>query len=219
MVNSFLTRLKQKKQPLKNEKGYFSLLYLVVILIAIVGFVTFANITVHSYVLREVQGIMDTSALNALRMSVSSELLKDEYLGVMNGSDSSEKEQMNLTDSSGISGYVQSQVRHAYQTELNQYLKTSNYLESIAIRQADVYFEKGTHGVGTSTERVYIVLDSVVDVLLEQLGSENYGGTFYNRQYSSAMEEDGSFQIISSTPAEDGKVQIVVRSVTKLTYR
>lgn len=187
-----------KENRFSSKDGYtgvLTILYVVLFIIAIYGVMAFSEIVSRSFLINETQSIMDTSGLAALRMG-----LDDEQLRL-------EKFEVNET-------VVEQEYKRLLKTAMKDYGAVDEYrVVRLKIRNID---EKWGLGV-TAKAREQAVLDSTVMLVVDTYTPLDVYPYLSNKYQDGYEGEDFTINYIGQT--EDGKAELMVRSVTRLVYR
>ncbi|WPS85486.1 hypothetical protein SMD22_00050 (plasmid) [Brevibacillus halotolerans] len=187
--------MNQLKQTIKSAKGSFSILFVILIFIGVLMVTAFVDILIESWSMQEVQSIMDTASVSALRVGVDEAKLRVGKFEVNENIVKSEYKRlvsMRFDDSKKIKKV------HFYPT------------------QVELFTEKWGTGV-TNKARPQALLDSSVVVVVE--GSPTFDlipGTaevFYNARSNS------DFEVTYLGETKDGNIELAIRSVSRIVYR
>ena len=210
--SKLLTKL---KQIWKGESGMISILVTLLSLIAVLVVSFLIDRTNQNFIIQEVRGIMDSSAQNTLVSVLSDSHLKEELFGFSGGF---------ISESAPDGDYpipadIKAQLLTTYNTQLSDYVKTSNVLLGYQIEEANFKFAKGKWGLGSvaSKSRPYLVLDSVVQLRLSHTQSFDYSNTFKNTTYEDV--DGNTFEIQAFGSPINSEILLVVRSVTRAVFR
>lgn len=209
------------KDILKNEKGSISVLGVIVTIIIVTVLSGYVSILNSSWVLNEVQSIMDLCATNALQSSLDSEALRKEVFGVVDENGSS----ANTSISNNGTGVVDQRkvnsiLKNLYQKELNNNISPQGLIKKASLVSFDsdlVYSDWGVNYNSNSKKRPQLRLDAVVQITLkansEFDGLNNYKLERYNAKNNQNM------QITVNGVSNDGEVILTVRTLTRMVYK
>lgn len=187
--------MKRIAQLIKNNQGFFSVLFVIITLIGVMVAAAFVDILKHLWVLQEVQSIMDTAGVSALRMGVDDQRLRIEEFVV--NEQAVKTNYVNLT-------------RSLFENSRNIYNVT--YLPITV----EVFRDNWGIG-GVNKAHWQALLDSTV--ILEVDGSPYYDlypiltRTFFNAR------SGRDFQVTYRGVTGDGRIELAVRSVSRIVYR
>lgn len=213
-MKTLIEKIKHRN-PLNNQKGMISVLMTVLALIAVLVMAFLLDRTNQNFTMQEVRGIMDSAAQNTLVSVLSDQHLKEELFGFSSGF---------ISESAPDGDYplppeIESEMLQMYKKQLNGYVKTSDLLLEVKIRDANFKFAKGKWGLGASAtkSRPYLVLDSVVQLRLSHSQSFDYSSSFTDSVF---QDVDGNtFQVASIGSPNNGEILLVVRSVSRAVFR
>ncbi|MBP1308770.1 hypothetical protein JOD82_001790 [Paenibacillus sp. 1182] len=183
------------KQLLKNKKGSFSILFVILIFIGVMMVTAFVDILIESWSMQEVQSVMDTSGVSALRASVDETKLRIGEFDV----------EKNVAISE-------------YKKLVSMRLKDTKKIKSVHFNPIEIESFTEKWGTGeTKKARPQVLLDSSVVIVVS--GSTIFDlipGTaekFYNSRRGS------DFEVSYLGTNNDGNIELAVRSVSRLVYR
>jgi hypothetical protein len=187
--------MQRLKQILKEKKGSFSILFVIITFVAVMVATAFVDILIESWSMQEVQSIMDTSGVSALRASVDETKLR---LG-----------EFEVQENVAVAQYKQL---------VSLRLADSKKIKSYYFYPVDVEYFTEKWGTGETVKaRPQVMLDSSVIVVVS--GSTVFDlipGTakmFYNSRKGS------DFQVTYLGKTNDGNIELAIRSVSRIVYR
>lgn len=185
-----------KKFSLFDKKGGFSIIYVIAIFVAMLIAIGFMDILSRSYHMDEIQSSMDIAGISALQTGVDETKLRVEVFE--------------------IDEHV---VKSNYKKLIRNNLDNMGGIVSYKIYDPDVDFDpNSTYGLGsTSKGRPQAVLDSTVVIVVENSQMFDLIPGAYETFYDS---KDGKYiDVKYNGTTEDGKVELIIRSVTRIVYR
>ena len=204
------------KKKFKDKNGSIAIIGVILALIIVTIITAYVNMTNSSWVVNEVQSIMDLSNTNALQLSVDSDMLKKEMLAI---------EQKNYVTSDGHVKVNQDMlnkiVGNNLKAQLANNIKTSSLIDSVQIKYIKpelLYTNWGLNYDGNKEKaRPQLILDSVVQITLKHSKEfDNLDGKTI-KTYNARTGND--IQISVNGRSGDGKVVLTVRSLTRMVYR
>ena len=204
------------KKKIKDKNGSIAIIGVILALIIVTIITAYVNITNSSWVVNEVQSIMDLSNTNALQLSVDSDMLKKEMLAI---------EQKNYVTSDGHVKVNQDMlnkiVGNNLKAQLANNIKTSSLIDSVQIKYIKpelLYTNWGLNYDGNKEKaRPQLILDSVVQVTLKHSKEFDNLDSKTIKTYNARTGND--IQISVDGKSGDGKVVLTVRSLTRMVYR
>lgn len=210
--------MKQRiKAILNSNKGVISMLITILLLISvlIVGYLLDTNS--QDFILREVEGIMDASAINTFNRTISISKLKDETFGFDTGGE------IKVTDPDGtyrLPTVTESFIKNTYKDELNRQISTNNYILEMTPLQINLEFAKGKWGGGQAIKsRPYLVIDSYVKLRIKHTQSLDYSKTFQNKKFKAYKSGVTDVEITNLGTPKDGEMVMVIRCTSRLFQR
>lgn len=213
MVKHMINRIKKYKQKVKNQKGAYAIIAVILVFILIMMLAGFSDMMSKRFVINEVQGIMDSSGTNALKENVDYTLVRQEVLGTdSNNYGDTENQRLNY------SSELQNKIINAYKTELSRQMQSNSAVHDLQFDDVKVRFDYDTFGLGKSTKiRPQITLESIIRLHIKTYSQIDYAQGLSAMAYSS--RDDSNFQVQYQGMTGDGEAEIVVRSVSRLVYR
>ncbi|MFJ8531403.1 hypothetical protein [Bacillus sp. NPDC094106] len=200
------------KQILKNTKGVLSILVVITVFIVLLAITAFSDIATKSWTVNEIQSIMDTSGINALQATVDTHKLRDEIFSIDN------KNEIDTGDKSVNLSDYERKISAKYKQEIRKYVKTNKTIVNFDVEQVKVDFGNDTWGLGESQKkRPQIVLDTVSKVRIKNSSYFDNLGGLSKDMYSA--RNDSNFTVTYNGQKEDGTVELIIRSVTRMVYR
>lgn len=189
-----------KIKKILNKKGVISINYVIVVFICtilILGFISILNKTMS---INEVQGVIDMAGVGALREGIDETQWRLEELVI---DESLARNKFREMVYEVIPQTGAGLIRRFEIDEVNIYPPDSPYIKSLGITdgERDQYF---LESIATATYRSEPIVDLVA------FHAVNYFDFFRTNNYSSVM--------VSGT-TNDGDVEVIIRSVTRLVYR
>ncbi|HCL4480277.1 TPA: hypothetical protein N2D99_002365 [Clostridium botulinum] len=201
------------KKKIKEKKGSYSIISVIVVFIVVLAITAFADITSKAWTLNEVQSIMDISGVNALQSTIDTKILRDEIFGTDkdNGVDT--------TTGNVTLGDYKTKIVNKFIIEMNKYVKTNNNIVAFNVERADVDFTyNDTWGLGDSAKkRPQIVLDTVSTIRIKNSSKFDTLNGITKSIYSS--RNNNTFTVTYAGTKEDGTIELIIRSVTRIVYR
>jgi Flp pilus assembly pilin Flp len=180
---------------LKDQKGSFAILFVILSFIALLVITACSDILKQSYVLNEVQGIMDTAGVSALNASVDTEKLREEEFY-----------------------YNEDTLRSVYNQIIDERIHTGNIITYKKLLKTEVLHEESTEGLGvTSKPRHQLWLDSVMLIRVKTSKIFDLVPGLQQTFYDS--KSNGNFTVTVNGQTDNGETELIVRSVTRLVYR
>lgn len=183
---------------LRKKDGYsglMSMIYIVIVLIAIYGIMAFSEIVSRAYLINETQSIMDVAGLSALRAGLDDEELRLERFVVH-----------------------ETVVNREYRKLLQEALGDYGALVDYKIMRLEIRNINENWGLGISSrEREQAILDSTVLLIVDSYTPLDVYPALQKTFHDGYESEDFTLTYMGQT--EDGQAQLMVRSVTRLVYR
>lgn len=183
-----------------NKEGAISIIYLIMIFIAVIIMMGFVNMTNKTIAINEVQGIMDTTGVMALRKSVDENAWRDEVLYV--DKSHARNEFVKLVNRS-IGEYIgEDKLLSGFELQSVRVFKGSETaMGNIQNTSKDQYY---LEGVGIATYSTYGFVDQVM---------------FHGINYFDFLNIGENSSVAVGGTREDGKVEVIVRTVSRLALR
>lgn len=217
----------------RSKKGSISMIGIIITLIGITVLSGFMAILNSSYVINEVEAIMELSSTNAIQKSIDTELLRQEMLGIIDPTTGKPGKDTTISHDGDGAVKVNNQkittiMRNNYQRELNRNVAPGGLIQAVRLVHFDsslVYSKWGTNYTlkeyGMAIEdgklRPQIVINSVVQIDLKATskfdGLNNYNLNLYNAFNGQNMT------VAVSGVAEDGTVTLTVQTMARSIYR
>lgn len=180
---------------LKNKKGSFSIMFVILTFIGVLVVTAFIDIMKESWTLQEVQSIMDTAGVSALRTGVDEQKLRLEVFEV--------------------NEYA---VKTTYMNLTEQLFANSKNIHHVTYLPIKVEVFKDNWGIGGVNQQHWqALLDSTIIIHVD--GSPvfdlfpNLKKTFYDSR------SGRNFDVTYQGTTQDGKIELAVRSVSRIVYR
>lgn len=187
--------MKKIKEFLKNKKGNFSVLFVILCLIGVLIVTAMADILKESYVLNEIQGIMDVAGVSALNASVDKQALREEQFK-----------------------YDKDTLITTYHDIINQRINTGDLITYKRIIKTEVKHDISTQGLGDGSKPSnQLWLDSVMLVRVKTSAVFDVLPGMQKQFYDSKSNSKFTVQVNGKT--EDGNTELIIRSVSRLVYR
>lgn len=195
----------KKVSSFSEKKGGFSLLYVIVIFIAMLIAIGFLDILSRNFHMNELQSSMDIAGVSALQKGVDETKLhvgfRDENGQLLD----------NIIDVHAVES--------TYKQFVRDFLNDSNEIIDYRFVKTDVEFDpNSTYGLGqTSKGRPQALIDSTVVIVVDNSQMFDLVPGAYKTYYDS---KDGTFFDVNFLgTTEDGKVELMIRSVSRIVYR
>lgn len=187
--------MERLKKTIKSVKGSFSILFVILTFIGVLMATAFVDILIESWSMQEVQSVMDTAGVSALRVGVDETKLRVEEF------------------------YVDKDVvENEYEKLVGQLLSQSKKIKNVHFRRTIVENFTEKWGTGETTKaRPQALLDSTIIIVVE--GSPIFDlipGTaelFYDSRKGS------NFEVTYLGETQDGDIELAIRSVSRIVYR
>lgn len=206
---------KKVKSIWTQESGIVSVLVTILCLIGVMVVAFLLDRTHQNFIIQEVRGIMDSSAQNTLVSSLSDSHLKEELFGF--------SEQF-ISEDNGDAVYdlpasIESEMENTYESQLRDYVQTSDMILEIKVEKLNFKFAKGKWGLGSiaTKSRPYLVLDSVVQLRLNHTQSFDFTSSFKNSHFEDV--DGNTFEIQHIGTPVNSEILLVVRSVSRAVFR
>ena len=207
---------------IKETKGEISILIALFILILCIMLSGLTDIGNRHWGLRETQTKIDIAGTNALYQSIDLNGLRDETLQIIGGGTgiTSSGEGTVEGGNSGISSNeVESIIKRAYEKELSEIKYGKVYP---TVKYSTVKFEYTNKGLGYKTDisrdRPQVSLESVVSYTVDSSPVlDSYTGN-KNKDFSSSFS-NSQFTVSINESANDGKVELLIHSITRIVLK
>jgi hypothetical protein len=187
--------MKEIKKFLNDKKGAFSILFVILAFIGVLIMTWAVDVLKESYVISEVQGIMDVAGVSALNASVDKEALRGEEFK-----------------------YDKDTLITTYHDIINQRIKTGDVISYKRLMKTEVRHDVSSQGLGNGSKPSdQLWLDSVMMLRVKTSQVFDLVPSLQRQFYDS--KSSGSFTITVSGQTEDGQTELIIRSVTRLVYR
>ncbi|EEM24920.1 hypothetical protein bthur0002_55620 [Bacillus thuringiensis Bt407] len=155
---------------------------------------------------------MDTSGMNALQTTVDTNKLRDEIFSIDKENEiDTEINSVNLTD-------YERKISAKYKEEIRKHVKTNKNIVALNVEQVKVDWGNDTWGLGeTKKKRPQIVLDTVSKVRIKNSSYFDDLGGLSKDMYNA--RNGSNFTVTYNGQKEDGTVELIIRSVTRMVYR
>lgn len=180
---------------LKDEKGAFSILFVILAFLGVMIITATIDIIKESYVINEVQGIMDVAGISALNASVDRESLRGEELK-----------------------YSEDVLKSTYHKIIRERINTDGVITYKNIMKTEVVHKVSNQGLGSNSKaKDQLWLDSVMVVRVKTSKVFDLFPSVQKDYYDS--KSNSNFSVSVSGETEDGETELIIRSVTRLVYR
>lgn len=197
---------------LKNNNGSFAIISAILIFIVIMCISAYTDMTSKRWVVNEVQGIMDISGTNTLKSTVDKDSLFKEILA----SDPQNPIDANIKQVDTLE--YKKKIINTYKKEIKSQVSTNETITALDVKDVDVYFDYDKFGLGTSSKsHPQITLKSVTKLKIKSYSFLDGLDGADAKVYNSRNNEE--FRVVYSGEKEDGQVELLVYSVTRLVYR
>jgi len=184
------------KKLRNKEDGAFSILFVILTLIAVLFVVGYIDMMKQSYVLNEVQGVMDISGVSALQAGVDKEKLRQEEFV-----------------------YSEDRILSAFYELVYKGINTGDTISYRKLTNVEVTEKPpSVWGLGqTSKARHQLFLDSTM-ILRIKTSSQFDTITNKEKEYFDSKNNQMMTVTFNGTTG-DGETELIVRSVSRLVYR
>lgn len=183
---------------LRDNRGVISMLFVIVLLIVMIAVMGFIGILNRTMAINEVQGIMDTTGVIALRKAVDESKAREGELYV---DESAARNNFIQTLNESLSGYVGgNRMIESYNIQSVRVMKGSSSTVGVTQGIDDYYIEAVTR----LTYSTYSLIDGV---------------NFHSLNFYDFLSSGENSSITVSSNSGDGKVNVLVRTVSKITLR
>lgn len=187
--------MKKCKQFWLNVKGAFSIWFAILAFLGVLTITALGDVLVRGYVINEVQSIMDVAGTSALQSGVDQTKLRLEIFEVNKN-------------------VVESNYKAMVSQELNRFPKIAGY----QFLDTDVEVFNENWGLGQSSKsRPQAMLDSTMVIVVE--GSPVFDLIPGANQWFYHSKSNSYFDVSYIGKTNDGKVELLVRSVSRIVYR
>lgn len=175
------------------------MLFVILCVVAVMIITGFVDILIKSFVLNEIQSIMDVVGTSALRAGVDTQKLRNEVFEI-----------------------DENFVKQAYKLQINELITTGekSKVRSIYIPTSDIRLtvQNTKWGLGISNKaRPQAILDVVARVRVEASSFFDRMSSLQKTFYNSFSDKD--FHVTYVGKAEDGSAELIIRSVSRIVYR
>lgn len=214
--------VKRLKEKLKSNKGAYSILAAILILIMATMMTAYVDILNKKWALNEVQTIMDSSGINTLQNQVNNKSLRAEILSLdpdkPNISDGDYADTTDKSFSPSVQQKYKSDMTNYYKQEVDKQIKGQTNVSEYDVERVDVVFSYDNWGLGETKKKLpQITLDSVVRMRIKTTSLFDDITKVSSVMYSS--RNNANFTVTYNGTTEDGQSELIVRSVTRLVYR
>lgn len=187
--------LKWLKDKAGKKEGAMTLLYVFLIFIALLVVIGFYDILIRSYTIDEIQSNMDMAGVSALQTSVDETHLRvGEFV---------------------IDEHV---AKGTFRATLTNTMNGADKILSYRFINSEVELYKDTFGLGqTSKSREQALIDSTIVIVVESSQIFDVVPGAYDTYYNS--RDNAYFDVTYLGKTDDGKVELSVRSVSRVVYR
>lgn len=187
--------LEQMKKFNQDTKGGMSILWVIIVLVAVILATGFMNVLEKAWTLNEAQSIMDIAGVSALQAGVDQQKLRVEIFDV-----------------------DEHVVKNKYEQLIHRRFADNPKIVDYRFIELDVEKFEENWGLGqTSKPRRQAVLKNTMFIVIENVPTldllEGGSQTFYDARSSA------DFTVTYIGETEDGHDELLVRSVTRVVYR
>lgn len=187
--------MKKINHFIKDQKGAISILFVIFAFIALLIITATIDILKESYVINEVQGIMDVAGVSALNASVDKESLRGEKLV-----------------------YSEDVLKSTYHKIIRERINTEGVITYRNILKTEVLHKVSNTGLGqVSKAKEQLWLDSIMVIRVKTSTVFDLFPSVQKNYYDSKSNSNFSVEVAGET--EDGETELIIRSVTRLVYR
>ncbi|EMH2709889.1 hypothetical protein SI855_002633 [Clostridioides difficile] len=209
--------LSKIKNRLNNNNGSIAIVGCALILVFVTVATGFLSLSNSSWVLNEVQSIMDLSTTNALQQSINNEYLRQEVINVSNSDSSISNDGVLNVDNKLLSDVIST----SFRKELNRQVGLTPFIQKIDINYLKpefVYENWGLNYAGDSNkERPQLILDSIVQITLKNYREFDNLGSYIINEYNA--RDNGNMKISVEGKTGDGNLILTIRTLSRLVYR
>lgn len=187
--------MKKIKSLLGKKEGASTILYVIIIFIAILIITAFTDMLIRSFTTSELQSSMDIAGVSSLQTGIDETKLRVEIFEV--------------------DSHV---VEATYKNLVMKQLNASEKVKSYRFIRTDVENYNSNFGLGISKKnRPQALIDSTMIIVVESSQVFDFFPGAYKTYYDS--KDSANFDISYLGKTEDGKVELSVRSVSRIVYR
>lgn len=180
---------------LKEKKGAFSILWVLLIFVAAIAATGLLNLIELTYVINETQSIMDITGESQLQTGVNDYILRSE-----------------------VFQYNQQTMINNYNASLSNQIHDNGLISNFQVLNTNIYQQTTTFGLGTyQYPRPQVVLDSTVGMNVSVNPIFRIAPFVEKTFFSSFNNSDFTVSMQGNTSA--GQAALVIRSVTRIVYR
>ncbi|MFQ4259427.1 UNVERIFIED_CONTAM: hypothetical protein C4Z64_02185 [Clostridioides difficile] len=205
------------KNRLNNNDGSIAILGCALILVFVTVATGFLSLSNSSWVLNEVQSIMDLSTTNALQQSINNEYLRQEVINVSNSDSSISNDGVLNVNNKLLSDVINT----SFRKELNRQVGLTPFIQKIDINYLKpelVYENWGLNYAGDlNKERPQLILDSIVQITLKNYREFDNLGSYIINEYNA--RDNGNMKISVEGKTGDGNLILTIRTLSRLVYR
>jgi|HigsolmetaAR206D_1030411.scaffolds.fasta_scaffold00003_141 uncharacterized membrane protein len=214
--------MKRLKALWKNERGAYSLIAAILVVILATCLTAYVDIVNMKWALNEVQSVMDSAGINTLQNQVNNKALRAEILSLSSSNSDLTDQDYADTNNQKFTPAEQKkykeEMRKYYYEEIAKQIKTADKVVDYDVERVDITFSYDDWGLGDTTGKLpQITLESVVRMRVATTPffdmSSNVSKTFYSSR------NNANFTVTYNGVTEDGKTELIVRSVTRLVFR
>lgn len=199
------------KKRLKEKKGAFSIIIIVLILTVLVAFAGYSDVLTQSVIMTETQQKMDRAALNALNGSVDIDLLREEVLAM------DEDTYVGRGRQQAVQSYERA-IEQGFRREFNRMMGTNDAIRSIRVVHVDatVDLSDWRTGInGQATPQIY--LDAIIQVDIKVYSEfDIFNNADALRSVTNAKGND--FRVVVRGQSKDGVKELLIQNSTRLMY-
>jgi hypothetical protein len=195
MIIGQVNDMKKVKSFFSKKEGTFAILYVILIFVGILVIVGFTDVLVRNYTIDEVQSNMDVSGVSALQAGVDKTKLR---VG-----------KFEVDDHAVISKYKQM---------MQNQLKNADKIKSFTFVRTKVELYNSDFGLGnTNRKRPQALIDSTMVIVVDSSQMFDLIPGAYQSYYNSF--DDSTLDVNYLGKNDDGKVELSIRSVSRIVYR
>lgn len=214
--------MKRLKHLLKNEKGAYSVIAAILVVILVTCLTAYVDIVNMRWALNEVQTVMDAAGINTLQNQVNNKALRAEIFSLSSSdSDLTDEEYANVADETFTPAEqkkYKEEMRDYYYREIERQIENVTKVAEYDVERVDITFSYDDWGLGETKGKLpQITLEAVVRMRVKTTPFFDEYSSVSKTLYSS--RNNANFTVTYNGVAEDGLTELIVRSVTRLVYR
>lgn len=185
------------KLKIKEKKASFSLLYVILALIAVIMITGLMDVMHKAYVINEVQSIMDVAGVSSLRVGVDEKKLRLEIFDIN-----------------------ETYVKNTFKYQVTGILKNSSNIKSYNLSDRNIKLNviDSTWGLGDSVKkRPQAILDAVITLEIKTSVFFDTVPGISEKFYRSLSGDN--FIVTLNGKTGDGYSEVMIRSVSRLVYK